>query len=181
MKNLRVTNNCCGRKCSQCAECCGPFLPLTYKEIKRIKQAIKDYNLTFDYQEYIQGNDIHMQCPFLDMKTRKCKLHMINSQLKPEVCKRFSCCLDEKTLHNNRIYFDSRADVNGSSGTFIPMDLIFFDTPFFLFMYIQKVIKPKNQEELLDFLYDTGNREVAEAIKDGRIKLEWSDNDDTTN
>ena len=99
-----VTNKCCNKKCSQCGECCGPFLPLTYHEIKKIKKAIKDYNITYNVNEYITDTGIHIQCPFLDMKTRKCKLHAISTTLKPEVCRRFQCNLDAQTIHNNKIY-----------------------------------------------------------------------------
>lgn len=175
MKNPRVTNNCCGKKCSQCGECCGPFLPLTYHEIKKIKKAIKDYNITYDVNEYIIDTGVYMQCPFLDMKTRKCKLHAISSTLKPEVCRKFQCNLDAQTIHNNKIYFDNRADVNGFSSRFIPMDLIFFDSPFMLLFYATRELKIEDEETLLKFLNDTGNKDVAEAIKDGNIKLEWSE------
>lgn len=175
MKNNTVTNNCCGKKCSQCGECCGPFLPLTYKEIKRIKKVIKDYNLTFDIKDYIKDDSIHMQCPFLDMKSRLCKLHAINPVLKPDVCKKFMCNLDELTIHNNKVYFDNRAEVNGFSGKFIPMDLIFYNSPMFLLLYATRELKCDTPAKLDKFLRDTGNKEVADAIKDGRIKLEWSD------
>lgn len=171
--NKNVRNLCNGKKCSQCGECCGPFLPLTYKEIRKIKQAIKDYNLTFNVNDYVTDDGVHMQCPFLNMKTRKCKLHEINPSLKPSVCKKFICCLDEYTIHKNKLYFDNRADVNGFSGKFIPMDLIFFDTPFFLLLYATRELHRDTEESLLEFLYETGNKDVAEAIKDGRIKLEW--------
>lgn len=173
-ENNKVINNCCGKKCSQCGECCGPFLPLTYHEIKKIKKAVKEHNLTFTIKDYINPTGIHLQCPFLDMKTKLCKLHAISSTLKPEVCKRFMCNLDAQTIHNNKVYFDNRADVNGFSGKFIPMDLIFFDSPMFLLLYATRVLNKNTEEELFKFLYDTGNKDVAEAIKDGRIKLDWS-------
>lgn len=171
--NKTVNNFCNGKKCSQCGECCGPFLPLTYKEIRKIKQAIKDYNLTFDVKDYLTDDGVHMQCPFLNMKTRKCKLHEISPSLKPGVCRKFICCLDEYTLHKNKLYFDNRADVNGFSGKFIPMDLIFYDTPMFLLLYATRELHRDTEESLLEFLYETGNKDVAEAIKDGRIKLGW--------
>ena len=53
------------------------------------------------------------------------------------------------------------------------MDLIFYDTPFFLLMYATRELHKDTEEKLLEFLYETGNKDVAEAIKDGRIKLEW--------
>lgn len=170
-----VTNNCCGKSCSRCGQCCGPFLPLTYKEIKRIKKAIKEHNITFNIHEYLTKTDIIFQCPFLDLSTNLCKLHAIDTSLKPEVCRRFSCSNSEEVINKNRIYFDKRAEVNGDSGTFRPMDLIFFDSPAFLLIYAQRVLNVSSQERLLKFLYDTGNKDVAEAILNGNIKLEWSD------
>ena len=175
MKNNTVTNNCCGKKCSQCGECCGPFLPLTYKEIKRIKKAIKDYNLTFDIKDYITEEGIIMQCPFLDLKSRLCKLHAIDPVLKPDVCKKFLCCNSEEVIHNNKVYYDSRADINGDSGKFMPMDLIFYNIPFFLIMYAVIVLHYDSDESLIEFLNNTGNKDVAEGIINGNIKLEWSD------
>ena len=55
------------------------------------------------------------------------------------------------------------------------MDLIFYDSPFFLLMYAVNVLNIKGDYKLIKFLSETGNKDVAEAIKDGRIKLEWSD------
>ena len=99
--HLNIKNNTCNGKCSQCAECCGFALPLTKKEVKRIRQAIKDNNITFDFKDFIVDDMVHMQCPLLDMKTHKCKLHMINPALKPEVCKRFICSNTEENLIKN--------------------------------------------------------------------------------
>jgi Fe-S-cluster containining protein len=170
-----ITNNCCGKKCSQCGECCGPFLPLTYKEIKRIKKAIKEHNITFNIHDFLTNTDIIFQCPFLDLNTNLCKLHAIDTSLKPEVCKRFSCSNSEEVIDKNRTYFDKRAEVNGDSGTFKPMDLIFFDSPVFLLIYAQRVLHVDSQEKLLNFLNNTGNKDIAEAILNGNIELEWSD------
>lgn len=163
----------CG-KCSCCGECCGPFIPITYHEIKKIKKAIQEHGITYNPEDYVSDRGIEMQCPFLNTQTRRCKLHEINSNLKPEVCKRFRCNLSEDVIHKNKLYFDSRADVNGNSGKFMSLDLVFFDNPFMLLVYAVYILKHNTPEKLNQFLLNTGNKDIVDAINDGRIELEWS-------
>lgn len=170
-----MVDNTCKGKCSGCAECCGPFIPITYHEVKKIKKVIKEYNLTYNPHDYITSRGIEIQCPFLNPQTRKCKLHEISVIHKPEVCKVFKCCLSEDTIHKNKLYFDSRADINGATGTFKGLDLIFFDNPFMTLMYSVYHLKQNTPDKLDRFLRDTGNSDVADAIKRGDIQLEWSD------
>lgn len=171
----KITNNTCNGKCSGCGECCSNTIPLFLPEIKRIKKAIKDYNITYDYKDFITPEGIHMLCPFLDTKTKRCKLHQIDYNLKPEVCKKFSCGNSDKIINKNRKYFDTHADINGFSGIFKPLELIFFDNPMSLLLLASREFHCDTPEKLDLFLRKFGNSDVADAIKDGKIVLDWSD------
>ena len=170
-----ILDNTCNGKCSQCGECCGAFLPLTKKEVKIIRDTIKKYNLQWNPADNIIGNDFHMLCPMLDLKTRKCKLHSIDPKLKPAVCRRFICSNSKENLIKNAKFYDSRADYNGESGNFKPMDLLFYDSPIYLINFATKELHQNTPEKLMKFLDSTDNHDVAEAILDGRIQLDWSE------
>lgn len=169
------SNNCRNGKCSCCGECCGNILPITKEEYQKIKEAIKKYNIQYDYHDFITKEGVHMLCPFLDMKTRKCKLHAIDYNLKPEVCKEFKCCNPDSIIDKNRKYYDSRADFNGNSGILKPFDLLFFDNPMMLLMLANNIAHVQSEEQMIHFLESTGNKDVADAIRSGKIKLDWSD------
>lgn len=71
-------------KCSKCGECCGPYLPLTNEDVKRIIKYVKDNN--FIAKEPLREED--KMCPFLDKtKENKCKIYNI----RPEICRIYTC------------------------------------------------------------------------------------------
>ena len=173
--NMKINNYCNGKSCACCGECCTTFLPITYKEIKRIKKAIKEHNITYNQGDFLDPENLRLLCPFLDMKTKKCKLHLISSQLKPDICKAFKCSQPISLIEKNKKYYYDRADFNGHNGTVVPMELIFYDNPLPLLVYAIRVLHNDTPDKLLNYLERTGNKDVADAIRDGRIQLEWSD------
>ena len=173
-----ITNYCNGKKCSCCGECCTTFLPITYKEVKRIKKALKDYAITYDVNDYITPTDLYLLCPFLDMKTKLCKLHSISSSLKPDVCRNFKCYMDPEQVEKDKKYYYDRADINGHNGVVKPMELVFFDNPTSLLLFATRLKGCDTPDKLLAYLEQTGNKDVADAIRNGNIELEWSKEND---
>ena len=189
MSNKYPMDLTCDGNCSRCGECCTPLLPITLKEYFVIKEYIKEHNI--EPFNHIKLDGIHVLCPFYNSDEKKCSIY----EVRPEVCRRFICSLDNKTISKNRTYFDNRADINGKHlGRFVPFDLLFYHNPMMAIMIIMKQCEADNQDKMIhalrvfgsdqDFLkkYDIPNtKEIADAIISGDIKLEWSDENDTSN
>ena len=164
----------CNGKCSNCGNCCVPYLPITTQEYKIIKRYIKKHNIKEIRPRY-EGDNVYISCPFRDYKNKRCTIYPV----RPEVCRKFLCSKSELEIDTNRRYYDLRADINGNtSNPFTPMDLLFYDNPEILFLLIIRNFKPKNEEELFRILTNMQHPEIIEAIKKQGIKLEWSDKDE---
>lgn len=173
---MNCTNN---HKCSNCGQCCMPVLPITMEEYYTISDYIKTNHV--EAVPSLVGNDFHIDCPFHDYKNNKCNIY----EVRPEVCRNFLCSHTEKRINKDRTYYDQRADINGIHlDRFAPFDLLFYDNPLLSLYFAQDILGPKcNEEKLLDVLYKMGKglddsipntKQIADAIKEGKIKLEWS-------
>lgn len=88
-------------KCSNCGSCCSGFLPLSYKEIERIRRYVNSHNL----DEHINilplsTSDfvIDITCPFRDNKNNKCDIY----QVRPSICKSFICSMNKEDIIKNK-------------------------------------------------------------------------------
>lgn len=72
-------------KCSNCGECCSNILPMSHKDIKRIKAYIKQHNIKEQRHNALAGID--MTCPFRDEANRKCLIY----EIRPAICGQFMC------------------------------------------------------------------------------------------
>lgn len=68
-------------KCSNCGKCCGSLLPLTDKDLKRLKYLIKKDKLK---PFRIKTQD--MSCPFLTLDN-KCAIY----KNRPVICQTYMC------------------------------------------------------------------------------------------
>lgn len=165
----------CNGRCSNCGNCCVPYLPITKQEYKTIKRYIKKHNIK-EIRPIREGNDVYISCPFRDYKNKRCTIYPV----RPEVCRKFLCSKSESEINANKKYYDLRADINGNpSNPFTPMDLLFYDNPEILFLLIIRFFKPENEEELFHILTNMQHPEIVEAIKRKDIKLEWSDKNES--
>lgn len=73
--------------CAKCGACCSTFLPLTAKEIKRLRSWVKKHS----YKPTSVLDALDITCPFLDKDTARCACY----EIRPEVCRVFLC----KTMH----------------------------------------------------------------------------------
>lgn len=74
-------------ECSQCGACCSAFLPVSDRELRKIRAYIKRYHI-----EPVHHNSegvIDGACPFLDTskEREKCRIYKV----RPNICRRFIC------------------------------------------------------------------------------------------
>lgn len=81
-----------------CGKCCTSILPLTEREIKKIKQYVRRNNIQSLNQNTNPNNDKYVdKCPFLTENNR-CKIYIH----RPEVCRRYMCGDRELGSFNHR-------------------------------------------------------------------------------
>ena len=149
----------CNGKCSNCGNCCIPWLPLTNEEIKVIKDYISKHNIKpIPLQE---GNNYYLDCCFHDRKNKRCTIYPV----RPEVCRNFICSASNSKIKKDRYYYDKRADVNGVHlDKFTTMDLLFYDDPSCFLHFLVYKFKPKDINELKFLCRKFGQSELADAI-----------------
>ena len=76
-------------KCSCCGQCCSDFLPITDKEIAKIKEYVKIHDIkAHSHCNFLAMNVFDLTCPFMDSsKELKCTIYPV----RPQICKMFSC------------------------------------------------------------------------------------------
>ena len=75
-------------KCSNCGSCCSDFLPVSEKEIKRIKKYMKQHNITEQKHFVPSANPvIDMTCPFRNNSEKKCVIY----EVRPMICREWQC------------------------------------------------------------------------------------------
>lgn len=180
----KVINQTHNGKCSRCGQCCNAWNPITLGEYFTIKSYINENNIK-PHLCRPEGNNLYITCPF--NTGHGCSIY----EVRPEVCKQFSCHLPEDIIDKNRDYFDSRADINGDhKDRFIPWDLLFFNDPMSAIMITYNMLHADNNQKMIDTLKKLGGDqdflqewnlpncyEIAEAMEKGNIKMEWSDSE----
>lgn len=96
MKDLGITDYTCNGQCSCCGQCCGDILHLSRKEIKRIRQYVKDHKIQPTAKNIFVAYD--NTCPFRDNVNKKCKIY----EVRPDICREFICNLKKEDIYNNR-------------------------------------------------------------------------------
>lgn len=96
MKDLGITDYTCNGKCSCCGQCCGDILHLSHKEIKRIRQYVKENKIEPTAKNIFVTYD--NTCPFRDNVNKKCKIY----EVRPDICREFICNLKKEDIYNNR-------------------------------------------------------------------------------
>lgn len=73
-------------ECSKCGQCCGNIIPLSTKEIKRIKNLIRVKKIK-PHRLPAVCMSIDLTCPFLNLDTNLCNIY----NARPYICKVFKC------------------------------------------------------------------------------------------
>lgn len=168
-KKFKCENCTNNGSCSRCGECCSPFIPITWKEYKRIKKYIEENNI--EPSNIRDGNNVYISCPFYDRANKKCNVYSV----RPEVCKRFLCSHKQEKINTNRKYFDERAQINGNTYKLMPLDLLFYNRPDTIIYYIYGRYKPKNKEHFIEILNDVDRSDIVKAIELGQIKINFDE------
>jgi len=175
----------CNGECSRCGECCTPLLPITLDEYYIIKDYIKKNKI--EPTNMVRPEGIYIKCPFYDFDNKICKIY----EVRPEVCRAFSCANKYRLIAKNRKYYDARADINGDHlDRFVPFDLLFYDNPIMSIIIAHAELKAKTPEEIVATLFQLGSdqeffkkykipntSEVAAAIIKKDIKFEFEKED----
>lgn len=114
MKDLGITDYTCNGQCSCCGQCCGDILHLSRKEIKRIRQYVKDHKIQPTAKNIFVAYD--NTCPFRDNVNKQCKIY----EVRPDICREFICNLKKEDIYNNR-------ERNNNSRLARSMRQLFFD------------------------------------------------------
>ena len=92
-------------KCSNCGNCCTNLLPMSDKEVSRIKEYIK----VNDIKEYkhlvpISNPSVDMTCPFRNDDKKICTIYKV----RPEICRQFICDNEKRAKHNRALMKQTR-------------------------------------------------------------------------
>lgn len=83
---MNFRNNTINGNCSKCASCCGSLLPLTDKDIKRIKYIVKARKLKPCRPKVAAAVNYDLICPFLTTD-KQCSIY----KDRPTICRLFKC------------------------------------------------------------------------------------------
>lgn len=163
-----VKNHTCNGKCSKCGNCCGEFLPVTRKEVSKIKAYVKEHNIKPTNRKV--GNDIDLRCAFWD-KDIGCKIY----EVRPYVCRDFKC--DHKDWRKRRAQYAKRADYNSiNKGKLKKMasfdDLIFDDLSTLILVLADSVRQPNGKVEKEDFIEAVKRADREDILKYMSFELE---------
>ena len=97
MSITEVTDFTINGKCSQCGQCCSNLLPLSDKEIARIKAYVKKHGIKEQRHNALMAVD--MTCPFRDERNKKCLIY----EIRPEICRVFQCNQERDVIVANKM------------------------------------------------------------------------------
>lgn len=95
-------------ECSGCGQCCSNFLPISGKEIKKIRRYIQKKKIT--EQKHIVptvGPTVDWTCPFRDNTSRKCVIY----QVRPAICRDFRCDKPAKKIAADKSMYHGKYSV----------------------------------------------------------------------
>lgn len=81
-------------KCSQCGSCCTALLPMTDKEIRRLKAYVRKNKIRPRRKNFVTSETIDFTCPFRDETERKCLVY----KARPEICRQFICNEEQRGI-----------------------------------------------------------------------------------
>lgn len=102
-QTINITNKTCNGECSNCGECCIDFLPVSSKDIKRVKEYLKDHKVERHNKPncFIVYNFV---CPFRNNKENKCDIY----EARPEICRVFKCDIPPEKAALNRDMIETK-------------------------------------------------------------------------
>lgn len=96
-------------KCSNCGQCCGDWLPVSDREIKKIRNYIRKHKLTLKAG---QG----LACPFRDNENQVCMIYAV----RPFICQTYNSGnrSEQKEIADSRRFLERNLNVISMRETF---------------------------------------------------------------
>ena len=92
-------------KCSNCGSCCTDYLPISEKELRKIKEYVKENGVVEHTQKNIfDTGGFDITCPFRNEIEKKCEIYPV----RPGICKSFICNKNEKELFKEKALATTR-------------------------------------------------------------------------
>ena len=87
-------------QCSNCGQCCSDVLPVSDRDIRRIRDYIVRRKIR-DHGNKVLRNAIDLTCPFRDNIHKRCAIYPV----RPGICREFQCNFSPERLADNKAYF----------------------------------------------------------------------------
>lgn len=91
---MKITDFTKNGKCSGCGECCSDLLPVTNKELKVIREYVKQHKIKSQVPRVVNG--IYLMCPFRN--STGCAIY----EVRPQICRSFICNKPIPTLEESK-------------------------------------------------------------------------------
>lgn len=109
-----VTDYTVDGHCSGCGSCCSDYLPLSQREIERIKAYMKKHSLREHVARVMAGPQLDMTCPFRDNVKHRCDIY----EVRPDICRCFQCNQPVELINKNKEWYHQRNRVVSMRGEF---------------------------------------------------------------
>ena len=101
----------------------------------------------------VRPEGIYIRCPFYNFDNKCCNIY----EVRPEVCRAFSCSNSNRVINKNRKYYDAHADINGDHlDRFVPFDLLFYNNPTMSIIITHTQLKANTPEKIVSTLFKLG-------------------------
>lgn len=92
-------------KCSNCGNCCSNLLPMSDREVKRMKVYIKQQNIKPQRHDVLLKEPVFdLTCPLRDNKNKVCVAYKV----RPAICKSFRCDKPKKDIQATKEEFHEK-------------------------------------------------------------------------
>lgn len=164
-------NNCNGKECSRCGDCCAFSIPITRKEEKRIKEYIIQNNI--EPENLFENNDFYCRCCFYDAKNKLCKIYPV----RPNICRSYKCNRNEEELEKEKVINHEKSYWNhiGKDDKLrhlTSFDLLFYNNPKPLLALLFNTWKDNNEgmskerfEQIKKVLYEYDLGYLASSLE----------------
>lgn len=112
-KSIHIKNYTNNGKCSNCGECCSDILPISKKDIERIREYLKNHKV----ERHNNPNcftQYDFTCPFRNNLQHKCDIY----EVRPEICRVFKCDIPPEKAALNRDLIENKHKARSMTNLF---------------------------------------------------------------
>lgn len=154
-------NYCKGNNCSRCGACCTPFLPMTKKEVKTVKEYLKKHPDV--YKRGLENPIFHddtaiISCCFYDREKKECMIYPV----RPFICQVYKCNQPEQKWTSNKMFAINKADYNTNNPASIAdFRSLFFDDPRLIILGAKHFMQTNDLSVVYNTFKKIGREDVA--------------------